>query len=126
MPQQLLDEQQPKVRDRLHAALIGWSRQAGEASDYTDKVPLQCLHPVGHWYEVPNLFRNGVLSKLLAERPNLKYLLLHNIDTLGTDVDPPLLGQHIASGACLTFEMITRRIEDRRGGLARVNCRVRL
>jgi len=126
MPQQLLDEQQQKVRDSLHTALIGWAREAGEAGDYTDNLPLQCLHPVGHWYEIPNLFRNGVLVKLLAERPQLKYLLLHNIDTVGTDVDAALLGQHIESGACLTFEMITRRIDDRGGGLARVNGHVRL
>jgi UDP-N-acetylglucosamine pyrophosphorylase len=52
--------------------------------------------------------------------------MLHNIDTAGADLDPALLGQHIHSGACLTFEVITRRIEDRGGGLARVNGRVRL
>jgi hypothetical protein len=126
MPQQILDEQQQKVRDSLRHALINWARSAGEASDYTDNVPLQCLHPVGHWYEVPNLFRNGVLARLLAERPQLKYLLLHNIDTLGASVDAALLGHHIESGACLTFEVITRRLEDRGGGLARVNGRVRL
>ncbi len=44
-------------------------KAAGEGSDYTDNEPLQCLHPVGHWYEVPNLLRNGVLRDLLAERP---------------------------------------------------------
>ena len=126
MPQQLLDEQQQKVRDSLRHALIQWAHGAGEASDYTDNVPLQCLHPVGHWYEIPNLLRNGVLARLLAERPQLKHLVLHNIDTLGADVDPALLGQHIRSGACLTFEVITRRLEDRGGGLARVNGRVRL
>ena len=126
MPQQLLDEQAQKVRESLHAALIGWARGVGEASDYTDNLPLQCLHPVGHWYEVPNLLRNGVLGRLLAERPQLRHLMLHNIDTLGADVDPALLGQHIESGACLTFEVITKRIEDRGGGLARVNGRVRL
>jgi hypothetical protein len=126
MPQQILDEQAQKVRDSLRAALIGWARGAGEASDYTDNVPLQCLHPVGHWSEVPNLFRNGVLANLFRERPNLKYLLLHNIDTVGADPDPVLLGMHIELGACLTFEMITRRIEDRGGGLARVNGRVRI
>ena len=126
MPQQILDEQQQKVRDSLRHALIHWARGAGEASDYTDNLPLQCLHPVGHWYEVPNLLRNGVLAQLLAERPQLKYLLLHNIDTLGADVDPALLGLHVQSGACLTFEVITRRLEDRGGGLARVNGRVRL
>ncbi len=126
MPQQRLDEQQQKVRDSLRHALLGWARNAGEASDYTDNVPLQCLHPVGHWYEVPNLFRNGVLKRLLASNPGLKYLLLHNIDTLGADVDPALLGLHISSGACLTFEVITRRLEDRGGGLATVDGRVRL
>ncbi len=126
MPQQVLDEQQQKVRESLRQALIGWARSVGEASDYTDNVPLQCLHPVGHWYEVPNLLRNGVLARLLAERPQLKYLMLHNIDTVGADVHPALLGQHLRSGAGLTFEVITRRLEDRGGGLARVNGRVRL
>jgi len=126
MPQQILDEQQQKVRDSLRQALLAWARNTGEAGDYTDNVPLQCLHPVGHWYEVPNLFRNGTLLRLLKQRPRLKYLLLHNIDTLGADVDPVLLGHHIQSGACLTFEVITRRLEDRGGGLARVNGRVRL
>ena len=126
MPQQRLDEQQQKVRESLRAALIGWATSAGEASDYTDNVPLQSMHPVGHWYEVPNLFRNGVLARLLTERPQLRWLLLHNIDTLGADVDPALLGQHIRCGAARTFEVITRRLEDRGGGLARVNGRPRL
>lgn len=126
MPQQMLDEQQQKMRDSLRAALIGWAQQTGEAGDYTDNLPLQCLHPVGHWYEVPNLFRNGVLAGLLRERPQLNYLLVHNIDTLGANVDPALLGWHIQNRSCLTFEVITRRIEDRGGGLARVNGRARL
>src|SRR5262249_52943802 len=126
MPQQLLDEQAQKVRDSLHAALIGWARQAGEGSDYTDNLPAQCLHPVGHWYEVPNLLRNGVLRALLAERPQLRYLMAHNVDRLGAAVDAALLGLHIDSGKCLTFEVIPRRLEDRGGGLARVDGRVRL
>jgi hypothetical protein len=126
MPQQLLDEQQQKVRDSLRAALVNWAQGAGEASDYTDNLPLQCLHPVGHWYEIPNLLRNGVLARLLADRPQLQHLLLHNIDTVGADADPALLGAHIESGACLSFEVISRRLEDRGGGLARVNGRPRL
>lgn len=125
MPQQLLDEQAQKMRESGRAALIGWA-QSAEGSDYTDNLPAQCLHPVGHWYEISNLLRNGTLADLLRERPNLKYLLLHNIDTLGVDVDPALLGLHIRDKACLSFEVITRRIEDRGGGLARVNGRVRI
>jgi hypothetical protein len=123
---QVLDERKQRVRESAHAALIGWARAAGEGSDYTDNEPLQCLHPVGHWYEVPNLLRNGVLRDLLAERPQLKHLLVHNVDTLGADVDPGLLGLHIASGRPLTYEVIGRRIDDRGGGLARVDGRVRI
>jgi UTP--glucose-1-phosphate uridylyltransferase len=126
MPQKLLDEQQQKMRQSVHAALIDWARTTGEATDYTDNLPLQCMHPVGHWYEVPNLFLNGTLQNLLRERPSLKYIMLHNIDTLGANLDPGILGLHIRQGACLSFEVITRRIEDRGGGLARVDGRVRL
>ena len=126
MPQQLLDEQAQKVRDSLHAALIEWARRTGEGTDYTDNVPLQCLHPVGHWFEVPNLLKNGVLAHLLEERPNLQYLMVHNIDTLGTDLDPTLLGLAIEQGAAFTAEVVGRCIEDRGGGLARVNGRLRL
>ncbi|HUC83924.1 MAG TPA: UTP--glucose-1-phosphate uridylyltransferase, partial [Candidatus Acidoferrales bacterium] len=126
MPQQRLDEQQQKVRDSLRGALLNWARAAGEGGDYTDNVPAQCLHPVGHWFELPNLLRNGVLARLLAERPQLQHLMLHNIDTLGADADPAMFGLHIAEEACLTFEVIARRLEDRGGGLARVNGQVRL
>lgn len=125
-PQKLLDEQAQKVCESLHAALINWARTAGEASDYVDNLPAQCLHPVGHWFEVPNLLRNFVLARLLDERPSLKYLMLHNIDTVGADPDPTLLGVHAGSGKPFTFEVIRRRIDDRGGGLARVNGRVRL
>ncbi len=123
---QVLDEQKQKVRESLHAALIQWAERAGEGEDYTDNLPQQCLHPVGHWYEIPNMLRNGTLLRLLAKRPQLKWLFLHNVDTTGADLDPALLGRHIAGGSCLTYEVIPRRIEDRGGGLARVNGRPRL
>ena len=126
MPQQLLDEQAQKMRQYGHAALINWAQQAGEASDYTDNLPPQCLHPVGHWYEVPNMLRNGVLARLIEERPGLRTLMVHNIDTLGADVDPALLGYHLESGAALTTEVVPRHIDDRGGGLARVDGRLRL
>ena len=125
-PQKQLDVQQQKMRESVHTALMGWARGAGQGSDYTDNTPHQCLHPVGHWYELPNLLRNGLLARILKERPQLRYLMLHNIDTLGADLNPGLLGRHIQSGNCLTFEVINRRLEDRGGGLARVNGKVRL
>ncbi|HET6170807.1 MAG TPA: UTP--glucose-1-phosphate uridylyltransferase [Terracidiphilus sp.] len=126
VPQQLLDAQAQKVREGLHSALIRWAQSAGEGSDYTSNVPMQCLHPVGHWYEVANLLRNGTLQSLLEERPQLNYLMVHNIDTVAADADPGVLGFHIQSGAALTTEVIARHLEDRGGGLARVDGRVRL
>ena len=126
MPQQMLDAQAQKVREGLHAALIQWAQSAGEGSDYTGNVPMQCLHPVGHWYEIANLLRNGTLLRLLAMRPQLSYLMVHNIDTAGVNADPSILGCHIHSGAGLTTEVISRHLEDRGGGLARVDGRPRL
>lgn len=126
MPQQLLDEQQQKVQESLHEALMDWAHSSGEGCDYTDNIASQCLHPVGHWYEVPNLIRNGTLQQLLNASPGLNYLMLHNIDTLGADVDPALLGWFADSDACLAYEMIPRRLEDRGGGLARVDGRPRI
>jgi len=124
--QQVLDAQKQKVRESLHAALIAWAKDRGEGADYTDNLPSQCLHPVGHFFEIPNLLRNGVLARLLQERPQLKYLLVHNIDTLGAQPDPGILGRHIDSGATFSFEVIHRRMEDRGGALARVDGKARL
>ena len=126
VPQQILDAQAQKVRDSSRAALISWAQQCGEGSDYTGNLPLQCLHPVGHWYEVPNIFRNGVLRSLLEARPNLRYVMVHNVDTVGADLDPLILGRHISTGSTMTVEVMTRRIEDRGGGLASVDGRLRL
>ena len=124
--QQTLDEQKQKVRESLHATLIAWAKQNGQGSDYRDNLPSQCLHPVGHWYEIPNLLRNGTLAAMLAERPQLKYLMVHNIDTTGANLDAGLLGRHIESGAAMTTEVIRRQVEDRGGGLASVEGCLRL
>jgi hypothetical protein len=52
--------------------------------------------------------------------------MLHNIDTLGATADPAVLGLHIARGDALSFEVIARHIDDRGGGLARVDGQLRL
>ena len=124
--QQILDEQKQKMRESARAALMGWANQMGEGTDYVDNLPHQCIHPVGHWYEVPNMLLNGVLKQMLSDQPELEYLMLHNIDTLGANVDPGLLGMHIKEKNTLSFEVIGRRIDDRGGGLASVNGRPRL
>ena len=126
LPQQQLDAQKQKVRESGRASLLQWVRQTGEANDYVENLPSQCVHPVGHWYELPNLLCNGTLCALLKEQPALGYLFLHNIDTLGVTASAALLGQHIESGAVMTVEVIGRQYDDHGGGLALVNGRPRL
>jgi hypothetical protein len=126
MPHQLLDEQAQKVQESLHQALINWAKGMGEAEDYTDNLAHQCIHPVGHWYEVPNLFLNGTLHQLLLENPDLKHLFIQNIDTLGANADPAIFGHHLNSQSALTVEVITRKLDDRGGGLAKIDGKTRL
>ncbi len=126
MPRQVLDEQSQKIRENLRNTLIHWARQAGEGEDYTDNSPEQCIHPAGHWFEIPNLLMNGTLCKMLNQNPRLKYLLVHNIDTLGANADPGLLGLHILLENAMTVEIIPRWLDDRGGGLAKVNGQLRL
>ncbi|MFZ0452335.1 MAG: UTP--glucose-1-phosphate uridylyltransferase [Ignavibacteriaceae bacterium] len=126
LPQQLLDEQAQKVLESLRGAFLKWVENMGQGSDYTDNLPHQCLHPVGHWYEIPNMLINGTLHKMISDNPNLKYLMSHNIDTLGANLDPSILGFHILNNKTLTMEVINKRIEDRGGGLAKVNGNLRL
>ena len=126
MLQEKLDENKQKVVDALHATLIHWAKVKGEGNDYTDNIALQRLTPLGHWYEVPNLIRNGILARVIQDYPKIQHLLLHNVDTLGVNLSPQILNHHIASGNALTFEVVPRRMEDRGGGLARINGKVRL
>jgi UTP--glucose-1-phosphate uridylyltransferase len=121
-----LDDNKEKVRDASRRAILGWAKSQGEGADYTDNVPIQRFNPPGHFYEVPNLLRNGLLAQLLDEHPQLQWLLVHNIDTLGASIAPAVLGLVVESGASLSFEVIPRRIDDRGGGLAKVAGRLRL
>lgn len=126
MPQEQLDENKQKVRDAVRETMIKWAKTTGESRDYTDNIAKQRLTPLGHWYEVPNMLRNGVLFKLIKDYPHLENILLHNIDSLGASISPEALNYHIKSGNALTFEVVPRRMDDYGGGLARINGKVRL
>jgi hypothetical protein len=126
LPQEKLDENKQKVLEASRETLIRWAKNKGEGSDYTDNIALQRLTPLGHWFEVPNLIRNGILAKMINDQPNIQHILLHNIDTLGVSLSPEILNSHMKSENALTFEVVPRRIEDRGGGLARINGKVRI
>jgi UDP-N-acetylglucosamine pyrophosphorylase len=126
MPQEMLDENKQKVREAGRQSLISWAKEKGEGTDYIENIAAQRFSPLGHWYEVSNLLRNGTLARLLKEQPQVQTIMLHNIDTLGADVNAAALGYHLQSRKMLSFEVISRRIEDRGGGLALVNSHPRL
>ncbi len=126
MPQEILDENKQKVLEQGRGALLGWAKSKGEGTDYVDNLARQRFSPLGHWYELPNLLRNGVLANLLKKNPKVETIMLHNVDTLGADLDAAALSQHLSSNNMLTFEVVPRRLEDRGGGLAKVNGKVRM
>lgn len=125
-PQALLDENKQKVREAGRRAILGWASSVGEATDYVDNVPAQRFHPPGHFYEVPNLMSSGTLGKVLRDNPGVRWLMIHNIDTLGATVDADILERVAETGSVVSFEVISKRVEDHGGGLARVGGQPRL
>lgn len=114
-----------RERDRLDRLILRAVRQ-GPGEDFTAGPAGQQFHPPGHWYEIPNLIRNGTLGRMLEDNPALSYLLVHNADTLGAALDPLVLGVHIFSRKALSFEVIPRGWGDRGGFPARVDGRGRI
>jgi len=47
--------------------------------------------------------------------PSLQFLMVHNIDTLGANADPALLGWFVEQKAAMMFEVIARQFDDRGG-----------
>ena len=118
---QKLDVQAQKMKSSIQTSQLSWVQQVGEATDYHQPNARQCLHPIGHYSEVPSLFLNGTLKQLFIQQPQLQYLLLHNIDTVGVHIDPVLLGYFALSEKTCTFEVMERGMDDVGGGLAKLN-----
>ena len=117
----LRDPERRKDERRRLDRLIRRSEWMGPGEEYNLNIPLKRFYPAGHWYEIPNLIRNGTLGKMLEENPGLNYLLVHNTDTLGAALDPTILGLHILGEEALSFEVLPRLWGDRGGYLARVD-----
>lgn len=115
-----------KVAADRRANMINWVRKQGEGEDYTMNLPNQQFSPMGHWYEISNLIRNGMLAKILKKHPKLSHLLMHSIDNLGTQLAPEPLSYHLEQGNGITFELIPRWPGDQGGALASVNGQLRL
>jgi UTP--glucose-1-phosphate uridylyltransferase len=95
-----------------------------DGSLYRDERGDISIYGPGHGDFAPSLLRAGLLGEL-RER-GVEYLLVGNIDNLGADLDPGILGHFAASGAALLVENAPKRADDVGGAPARVDGRLRL
>ena len=93
MPQQMLDEQAQKVRESLHATLIalGRSRRAKAATTPTI-CPCSACTRWATGTKCPTCCATACWRACWRSARGCSYLMVHNIDTLGADVDAALLG----------------------------------
>lgn len=75
------------------------------------------VYPTGHGDLPEALDRSGLLKAFVARGG--KYVWIANLDNLGATIDPTILGQHIASGAPLSVELVDKVGSDRGGGPVR-------
>ena len=122
----------PAVRDLRASSdprvrrFAAWAKKRGEGADFHSPDPFARLHPPGHWFEIPALLLNGALGRIIEDNPRLAVLFVHNLDTLGANLDPAILALHLSSGAALTFEVTPRLWGDSGGFLARTGGRTRI
>ena len=72
------------------------------------------VYATGHGDLPEALKRSGLLERFNARGG--RWLWISNLDNLGAGVDLALLGQHIASGAALSVELVAKAPGDQGGG----------
>lgn len=75
------------------------------------------LYPLGHGDVGPAL----VESKVLDDNPQVKHIVVCNVDNVLASPDPGIIGHHVRSGRKVTCELVERKRGDRGGVLACVN-----
>ncbi len=82
------------------------------------------LYAPGHGDFPFALRESGLLAEL--ERAGVRYVLLSNVDNLGADPDPLVIGHHVCSGRALTCEVAEARPGDVGGTPAFVDGRLEI
>jgi len=70
--------------------------------------------PPGHGDLYPSLYDSGILDSLLAA--GFRYAFVSNIDNLGADLDPTILGHMVHEGLAFVMEVTIRTPADSKGG----------
>jgi len=81
---------------------------------FVDDEGQPSVYATGHGDLPEALQRSGLLDSFNARGG--RYVWISNLDNLGASVDPVLLGQHIASEAALSVELVDKWQGDKGGG----------
>lgn len=80
------------------------------------------LYPLGHGDVGPALVESGVL----IENPQVKHVIVCNVDNVMASPHPGVLGRHVRSSCKVTCEVVDRVKGDRGGVVACVNNRIQI
>jgi UTP--glucose-1-phosphate uridylyltransferase len=112
----LAAESSPALPVSAFAQLISL-RLTPEGELFRDQGALSPYAP-GHGDLTFALRKSGVLSSFIAEGG--RHLFMSNVDNLAATLDPAVIGAHIARGAALTAEVVSKDPGDAGGAPARV------
>lgn len=80
------------------------------------------LYPLGHGDVGPALVEAGVLD----DNPQVKHVVVCNVDNVMASPHPGVLGHHVRSGCKVTCEVVDRQKGDRGGVVACVNNQIQI
>ena len=92
-----LDENKQKVREAGRRAILEWARSQGEGTRLHRQPADPAVQPARPLLRGAQPAAQRRAGPAPDEYPNLNWLLVHNIDTLGATLDPGVLGLVIES-----------------------------
>ena len=113
-------EDEETKRKRELNAFSGWAKEKGQGQPFIPEGinKLKQFNPPGHFYWLWDIILTGSLGEILARKPNLKYLYVHNVDNLIAAINEEALGMHIRSRKAVSAEETPVTAENRGGGCA--------
>jgi UTP--glucose-1-phosphate uridylyltransferase len=86
---------------------------------FRDRAGALSFYAPGHGEFAAVLRRSGELARL--QRDGVEIVVLSNVDNLGADIDPRIIGYHARSGRSITCEVARTVAGDKGGSPARVD-----
>jgi UTP--glucose-1-phosphate uridylyltransferase len=99
-------------------------RLTPEGKIFRDAAGAISPYAPGHGDFLEAIRNSGRLEELLAR--NVRAILLSNVDNLGAELDPTVIGYHLAHGRPLTVELAETKGGDVGGTVVRVDGRVQV